>query len=244
MNTFSHHDGEEDEEEPALLAQRAREQYPSHARAFVSQKDREKGEQEDLVMHHGPMGVEEGSKKGFITKFSEKFKRQQYVTADSVQDVYGRWVAPDDAEAKLRYHERHAHHQVHDVKLAKVGDFKEFGAGHMLYFYFLKYCAVMFVILAICPGAVQISMNAAGGFLSVYADFDTLTLGNFGLQSSNVNAANLNITLPSSNDGADAEIAILKLFLADAENPSVKMDTIHFDKRSSIITMTALDLAM
>jgi len=32
----------------------------------------------------------------------------------------------------------------------------------MLYFYFLKYCAFMFAILAICPGAVQITMNAAG----------------------------------------------------------------------------------
>mmetsp|Transcript_23311 Transcript_23311/g.64404 ORF Transcript_23311/g.64404 Transcript_23311/m.64404 type:complete len:924 (+) Transcript_23311:130-2901(+) len=246
MENFSQHYGEEEDTGPAPLAQHAgRDPYPhAHARAETSKKN---GEDEELVKHHGLLGVgaAEGGKKQFFSKLSEKaFKRQQYVTADSVQDVYGRWVAPDDAEAKLRYHERHAHHQVHDVKLAKVGDFKEFGAGHMLYFYFLKYCAIIFAILAICPGAVQITMNAAGGFLSSFADFDTLTLGNFGLQSSNVNAANLNITLPSSNAGADAEIMILKLFLADAENPSVKMDTIHFDKRSSIITMTALDLAM
>jgi len=83
---------------------------------------------------------------------------------------------------------------------------QEFGAGHMLYFYFLKYCAFMFAFLAICPGAVQITMNVAGGFLSLRADFDALTLGNFGLQSSNSNAANLNITLPSSNAGKGASV--------------------------------------
>jgi len=44
--------------------------------------------------------------------------------------------------------------------------------------------------------------------------------------------------------GADAEITILRRFLADAENPSVRMDTIKFDKRASIVTMSALDLAM
>lgn len=59
----------------------------------------------------------------------------------------------------------------------------------------------MFAFLAICPGAVQITINAAGGFLSNRADFDTLTLGNFGLQSSNANAASLNVTLPSTNGG-------------------------------------------
>jgi hypothetical protein len=71
----------------------------------------------------------------------------------------------------------------------------------MLYFYFLKYCAFMFAFLAI-----QITMNVAGGFLSLRADFDALTLGNFGLQSSNSNAANLNITLPSSNAGKGASV--------------------------------------
>jgi len=43
--------------------------------------------------------------------------------------------------------------------------------------------------------------------------------------------------------GADAEILILKLFQDDADSPSVRMDSIHFDKRASVITMTALDLA-
>lgn len=44
--------------------------------------------------------------------------------------------------------------------------------------------------------------------------------------------------------GADAEIAILKLFLADGDKPSAKMDSIKFDKRVSIVTMSAIDLGM
>eukprot|EP00983_Pelagomonas_calceolata_P127640 1161425-Pelagomonas_calceolata.AAC.9 len=102
MENFSQHYGEEEDTGPAPLAQHAgRDPYPhAHARAETSKKN---GEDEELVKHHGLLGVgaAEGGKKQFFSKLSEKaFKRQQYVTADSVQDVYGRWVAPDDAEAK------------------------------------------------------------------------------------------------------------------------------------------------
>lgn len=42
--------------------------------------------------------------------------------------------------------------------------------------------------------------------------------------------------------GADAEIAILRLFLADGAKPSVKMSSTGFDKRAAIVAVTALDV--
>jgi hypothetical protein len=42
--------------------------------------------------------------------------------------------------------------------------------------------------------------------------------------------------------GADAEVVLLNLFLADGSNPSVRMETTNFDKRSSVIAMTAVDI--
>jgi hypothetical protein len=71
----------------------------------------------------------------------------------------------------------------------------------MLYFYFLKSMAIMFLVLSVCPGTVQIMMNLAGNFLAAYSDLDAVSLANFGLQSSNNNSASLNVQLPTTNNG-------------------------------------------
>ncbi len=88
------------------------------------------------------------------------------------------------------------------ARCAQVSDFKEFGAGHLIYFYFLRHMAVVFGILAAVPALPLLIFNLGGQFLDTGAlNFEATTLGNFGMPSSNSNISSLPISLPSTNKG-------------------------------------------
>jgi hypothetical protein len=52
---------------------------------------------------------------------------------------YGRWRPPEEDKAELAHRAEHAHHDFFDVWSTRVRDLKEFGVGHMMYFYFLRW---------------------------------------------------------------------------------------------------------
>lgn len=55
-----------------------------------------------------------------------------------------------------------AHHDFFDVWSARLRDLKEFGIGHLLYFHFLQWMALLFIALFITVGIPQITLNYLG----------------------------------------------------------------------------------
>jgi hypothetical protein len=54
------------------------------------------------------------------------------------------------------------HHFFFDVWSTKVRDLKEFGVGHMLYFYFLNWMAALFLVLTLMVGIPNMLLNYEG----------------------------------------------------------------------------------
>lgn len=57
---------------------------------------------------------------------------------------------------RLNYAKTHAHHTVFDVWSTRVRELKEFGEGTMLYFYFLRWMAIMFAVLGLVASTPQV----------------------------------------------------------------------------------------
>ncbi len=103
---------------------------------------------------------------------------------------------------RKRYHASHLQHETFDPATAKVADFKEFGAGHLLYFFWLRYMAVVFLVLALVPAVPLMVFYLGGQFLtSSSTDLEASTIGNFGLPSSDADTASLPIVLTAANRG-------------------------------------------
>eukprot|EP00195_Chlamydomonas_chlamydogama_P013395 CAMPEP_0202909134 /NCGR_PEP_ID=MMETSP1392-20130828/48431_1 /ASSEMBLY_ACC=CAM_ASM_000868 /TAXON_ID=225041 /ORGANISM="Chlamydomonas chlamydogama, Strain SAG 11-48b" /LENGTH=203 /DNA_ID=CAMNT_0049598783 /DNA_START=44 /DNA_END=652 /DNA_ORIENTATION=+ len=189
--------------------------------------------------------------------------RKYYVESEEIKNTYGDWKAPDDKVALNKYHHEHTHHQQYDVKDARTKDLKLFGQGHMLYFYFLKYMAIIFGILAILPAMPLIIANLAGGWFYTRADLETSTLGQFGLLwSSNTSeylydmlAQNqdvwssakglsgqpLNISGYGVSKSIDMELATALLFMSHA-NQTNATNSLGWSKGPTSTTMSILDL--
>jgi hypothetical protein len=65
--------------------------------------------------------------------------RGTFLPSDAVVRRYGRWRPPEEDKAELAHRAEHAHHDFFDVWSTRVRDLKEFGVGHMMYFYFLRW---------------------------------------------------------------------------------------------------------
>ena len=65
---------------------------PESTQQYAASKPRKGGTQ---VVDKGEL--EQGRKKWILERL---FQKQEYLTADSVKEAYGQWVAPDEEEAK------------------------------------------------------------------------------------------------------------------------------------------------
>lgn len=102
---------------------------------------------------------------------------------------------------RQKYHAAHIQHQTFEHG-AELKNFKEFGPGHLLYFYFLRYMAIVFGVISVLSALVMIIFYAGGGFLANASDFERASIGNFGLPSSNNDSSSLQVSLPTTNRGA------------------------------------------
>jgi hypothetical protein len=64
----------------------------------------------------------------------------------------------------------HAHHDFFDLWSTRLRDLKEFGTGHLLYFHFLQWMALLFLGLFLAVGVPQIALNAMGRWAAAAAE--------------------------------------------------------------------------
>ncbi|MEW5317928.1 MAG: hypothetical protein WDW38_009187 [Sanguina aurantia] len=177
--------------------------------------------------------------------------RKRFKPAAEIQAEYGGWKRPDEKIARSKYIREHTHHNLLSMKTTHVDDLKEFGQGHLLYFYFLKYMAILFCALAVMPALPMIMINISGAYF-VSADLERTTAGNFGLVSSSGNALTINVTgllvnsssfnsVPGLRD-ASTEAAIALLFMGDASKPPASSNY-GWSKRGAIVAMAAMDVS-
>ncbi|KAL0041478.1 hypothetical protein WJX79_004916 [Trebouxia sp. C0005] len=74
---------------------------------------------------------------------------KQDASKASLQLVLGEWEAPDDKAAKLVHVKTHYHHELFSLSDTKTEDLAEFGQGLALYFYFLKWIAMLLAAMSI-----------------------------------------------------------------------------------------------
>ncbi|KAI8470399.1 MAG: hypothetical protein J3K34DRAFT_510286 [Monoraphidium minutum] len=163
-----------------------------------------------------------------------------FIPSADVLARYGRWRAPDPAKATAALRAEHAHHDFFDAWGARLTDLREFGTGHLLYFHFLQWMALLFSALFICVGVPQIVINTQGRYYAASDGGLKLTmLGNFG-----------RVSLAHAHDGAagvrvaDAlvqrERNTTLAFLSDGSaTPALS----PFNKRAAIVAMSILDAA-
>ncbi len=67
----------------------------------------------------------------------------------SLQLVLGEWKPPNDKAAKLAHVKTHYHHELFSLSDTKTEDLAEFGQGLALYFYFLKWIAMLLAAMSV-----------------------------------------------------------------------------------------------
>ena len=106
---------------------------------------------------------------------------------------------------RKKYLLTHTHHEIYDLRSTPIKELKEFGQGHLLYFYFLKSMAILFTVLAILPALGLAFVYGAGGwYVAQYANgLERISIGNYGLINMTGDSSQLvNITL---GDGIPGE---------------------------------------
>ncbi|WIA18083.1 hypothetical protein OEZ85_009564 [Tetradesmus obliquus] len=159
--------------------------------------------------------------------------------AEDVTRRYGKWRAPDEDKAKLYHRTQHAHHDFFDLWSSRVRDLKEFGVGHMMYFYFLRWMAVLFALLTIITAVPNMALNYTGKYYDT-GQMELLSLGNFGRVSVVHNgdgAAHL-YSNTSLEVGWERELLTATTFIADAELPPA---THPINKAHALAAMSLLD---
>lgn len=216
-----------------------------------------------------PISPVEGGGRVQPTRSSILHKASRLLNMIPSEDVitkYGAYRKPSEEEA-LKYHEKeHAHHKEFDLIRTRPWELKAFGQGCMLYFYFLRYMAIIFGMMAILCGFPNMILFLCGNWYNNGAStLEITTIGNYGLVSnSTLGAGNLTILLQAnpvlasdpaynissgnnfgaSGSGASAaiqrELATLALFRADGNmTPST---IAGHNKRTTINAMAILDL--
>ncbi|GFR42972.1 hypothetical protein Agub_g3971 [Astrephomene gubernaculifera] len=165
--------------------------------------------------------------------------RTKYRPSASVLEEYGTWKPPNENEAREKFVQEHTHHEIFDMK-TPITELKEFGEGILLYFYLLKYTAMLFAVLAIFPGMLLMVFNGLGGWYD-RADIERTTLGNYGLLSYNGRSSELNITTSAAaHRAASSEGAVTALFQSTVTATPAHVHGMN--KRSLLVAMTVLDM--
>eukprot|EP00798_Chlamydomonas_sp_ICE-L_P017933 gene17933-24329_t len=190
-----------------------------------------------------------------------------FISSAEVIAVHGKWPPPDPKIATDHYHLTHPHHSEYDVGGTTTHELKSFGQGHMLYFYFLKYAAIIFGVLAIFPCLPLLVVFLAGPWLgsdsSIYAGLARTTMGNYGLPSMDNSSSDQNSILIERSDiwspqflesngllsvnnlidptSAASEVAISLVFMNDSFYAPTTLGN-GWNKESSIIAVAILDL--
>jgi len=185
----------------------------------------------------------------------------RYLDSSDVLKAYGHWQQPDEESARTAYLKAHAHHGLYSWRDTKAMELKMFGQGHMLYFMFLKYMAVAFCCLSVVPGLVSTVIYATSSWFSESTtNLELVTLGNFGLQSTNEGASQLGLLFQSrteisgyvsdidlasfaSSRSAEVEIAVGMLFRTDAAYPPAPLALGGGDKAAAITGIALLDMS-
>ncbi len=79
----------------------------------------------------------------------EDAKDQQDASTASLQLVLKKWEPPNDKAAKLAHVKTHYHHELFSLSDTKTEDLAEFGQGLALYFYFLKWIAMLLAAMSL-----------------------------------------------------------------------------------------------
>jgi hypothetical protein len=141
----------------------------------------------------------------------------------------------------------------------KVTPPQVFGQGHMLYFFFLKWMAIMLAVMALLVGFPNVILYIVGNwFDESISSLEATTLGNFGLVSNNSGVSELPALLMNSQPTLSAYIsqttgfgpslsvgleqAVLQLFRNDANVPPAFMGIGKVNKQQVIIAISIIDL--
>ena len=92
-------------------------------------------------------------------------EQQNYVPDASLQVVLEDWEPPNDKAAKLAHVKTHYHHELFSLSDTKTEDLAEFGQGLALYFYFLKWVAMLLAAMSVVvlPNMVWSAIARSGG---------------------------------------------------------------------------------
>lgn len=95
--------------------------------------------------------------------------QQNYLPDASLQVVLEDWEPPNDKAAKLAHVKTHYHHELFSLSDTKTEDLAEFGQGLALYFYFLKWIAMLLAAmsLVVLPNMVWSAVARSSGTSSI-----------------------------------------------------------------------------
>ena len=95
----------------------------------------------------------------------EAAEDQRAASKASLQLVLENWEAPSDKAAKLAHVKTHYHHELFSLSDTKTEDLAEFGQGLALYFYFLKWIAMLLAAMSVVvlPNMVWSGIARKGG---------------------------------------------------------------------------------
>lgn len=95
----------------------------------------------------------------------EAAEDQRAASKASLQLVLENWEAPNDKAAKLAHVKTHYHHELFSLSDTKTEDLAEFGQGLALYFYFLKWIAMLLAAMSVVvlPNMVWSGIARKGG---------------------------------------------------------------------------------
>ena len=92
-------------------------------------------------------------------------EEQSQTSNATLQVVLEEWEPPNDKAAKLAHVKTHYHHELFSLSDTKTEDLAEFGQGLALYFYFLKWIAMLLAAmsLVVLPNMVWSAIARSGG---------------------------------------------------------------------------------
>ncbi|GAX74805.1 hypothetical protein CEUSTIGMA_g2252.t1 [Chlamydomonas eustigma] len=190
-----------------------------------------------------------------IDSESRSLWAKRYIDSSQIVSIYGEWREPSEEVALERYHKLHTHHTIYTETMAtRTIDLKVFGQGHMLYFYFLKYMAIVFGCLSVCPGIIAVIVFLCGSWYNSSGSLEKSTIGNYGLVSTTNGTDSLGSLLAaqdslagaastisfSNSKNAEIQLLVGQLFHLDSNHSPVTVA--GSNKRATIIALSALDL--
>mmetsp|Transcript_4883 Transcript_4883/g.14853 ORF Transcript_4883/g.14853 Transcript_4883/m.14853 type:complete len:772 (+) Transcript_4883:494-2809(+) len=186
--------------EPAERSSRdpAREETTAGREAARSQDEEQRRLRQQQVAYEAKVQAQSAREEDASNGVAQGVLGRAYLASAVLLAEYGHWQRPDDKVATARYHKHHTHHAVYEPAYTQTNDLRVFGEGHVLYFYFLKFMALVFCILAVVPALLAVIVFALGPWYNGRADIDNVMLGNFGLVSSVNGSTSLDFLLAAN----------------------------------------------